>query len=292
MARLSRREKPIRYGLLFATSTSLLIVALIFVFLGKEAVPFLADPGLTQLLGTRWIPVGFDAGSFGIVPLLTGTLLVTILSVVIIVPLGIGAAVYIAEIASPGERLILRPLMELLTAMPTVVIGFFGLVVLGPWIKYLGALPSGMSALTASLLLAVMAFPTVVSISEEAIRGVPQAWKRPSLALGATPLQTTWRVTVPAAAPGILAAVSLGAGRVVGETMIALMVTGNASQLTLSPWKSVRTMTATIALEMGEVALGSYHYRALFCLGVLLLCVTFALNLVAQRALSKQVKGH
>ncbi|MCU0959851.1 MAG: phosphate ABC transporter permease subunit PstC [Pirellulaceae bacterium] len=292
MARLFHSDRSVRYGLLFATSTSLLIVALIFLFLGKEALPFLANPGLTQLLGTRWIPVSFDAGSFGIVPLFTGTLLVTSLSLVLTVPLGIGAAVYIAELAAPWERRILRPLMELLTAIPTVVIGFFGLVVLGPWIKYLCALPSGMNALTASLLLAVMAFPTVVSVSEEAIRGVPAAWKRPSLALGATPLQTTWRVTVPAAAPGILAAVSLGAGRVVGETMVVLMVTGNAAQLTLWPLKSVRTMTATIALEMGEVALGSHHYRALFCIGVLLLGVTFGLNLVAQRALSRQTQSH
>ena len=182
------------------------------------------------------------------------------------------------------------PLIEVLAAIPTVVLGFFGLVVLSPLMKQLLGLTTGMTALTASLLLALMAIPTVVLISEEAIRGVPASLKVASLAVGASPLQTMWRVTVPAASRGILAAMVLGVGRVIGETMTVMMVTGNAAVITFSPLQSVRTMTATIALEMGEVPLGSDHYRALFCVGVMLLGVTFVLNIVAQRALKKQYR--
>ena len=186
------------------------------------------------------------------------------------------------------ERTILKTLIDVLAAIPSVVLGFFGLVALSPWIKNLFGLTTGMTALTGSVLLALMALPTVVSISEEAIRSVPRTLKSASLSLGASPLQTTWRVTIPAASAGIVASVALGMSRVVGETMAVMMVTGNAPEITLSPLGSVRTMTATIAMEMGEVAFGSDHYRALFCIGLILLCVTFALNVVARRALKKQ----
>jgi phosphate transport system permease protein len=282
------KEQCVRWVLLAGTSASILIVVLIFLFLGREAVPFLFDPGVDELVGKRWVPVSFQKESFGLLPLITGTLLVTITSMMITVPVGLCAAVYIAELARPWERQLLKPLMDVLAAVPSVVLGFFGLVVLGPLLKHLLGLTTGMSALTASLLLSLMAIPTVVAISEDAIRGVPKSLRQASLALGASSFQTTWRVAVPAASPGIVAAITLGIGRVIGETMAVMMVTGNAPSLTLSPLDSVRTMTATIALEMGEVALGSDHYRALFCVGVLLLIVTFGLNLVAQRALRKQ----
>ena len=271
-----------RYGLLAAASTSVLIVALIVVFLGREAGPFLWDPGVWQLWGTRWVPVSFQQEAYGLLPLFTGTLLVTVIAMVITVPLGVCAAVYIAELARPWERALLKPLIETLAAIPSVVLGFFGLVVLGPWIKQLFGLPTGLTALTASLLLALMAIPTVVALAEEAIRSVPRSLANASLALGASRLRTLWQITVPAAKPGIAAAVLLATGRVVGETMTVLMVTGNAAAVTLSPLESVRTLTATIALEMGEVAFGSHHYRALFCLGIILLCVIFALNVQAR----------
>lgn len=290
MFRFKASEESVRVLLLAATSASILIVVLIFIFLGREALPFLRHPGLSELCGTRWVPVSFQKESFGVLPLIVGSLLVTLTSMAITVPVGVCAAVYIAEIAKPWERRVIVPLLDLLAGMPTVVLGFFGLVVLSPLMKQLFGLTTGMTALTASLLLALMAIPTVVSISSEAIRTVPGSLKVASLALGASPLQTIWRVTVPAASRGILAAIMLGIGRVIGETMTVMMVTGNAPAITWSPLESVRTMTATIALEMGEVPLGSDHYRALFCLGVILLGITFALNIVAQWALKRQYR--
>jgi phosphate transport system permease protein len=282
-------ERSVRYVLLAAASTSVLIVVSIVVFLGREAGPFLRDPGAWQLWGTRWVPVSFQQEAYGLLPLVTGTLLVTGIAMLITVPLGVCAAVYIAELARPWERALLKPLIETLAAVPSVVLGFFGLVVLGPWIKQLFGLPTGLTALTASLLLALMAIPTVVALAEEAIRNVPRSLANASLALGASRMRTLWQITVPAARPGIVAAVLLATGRVVGETMTVLMVTGNAAAVTLSPLESVRTLTATIALEMGEVAFGSHHYRALFCLGVILLCVTFALNVQARGVWKRRV---
>jgi phosphate transport system permease protein len=287
MGRAAWKEKLVRLALMSAASTSLLIVILIFVFLGKEAAPFLVKPGAGELLSTRWVPVSFQKQSFGIVPLVTGSLLVTALATLITIPFGICAAVYIAEIASWWEREILKPFIELLAGIPSVVIGFFGLVVLAPLVKQFFGLSTGLTALTGALLLALMAIPTVVSISEDAIRGVPGSYKAASLALGASRLQTIWRVTIPASLSGIIAAVMLGMGRVIGETMAVMMVTGNAAVITVSPLSSVRTMTATIAAEMGEVPFGSDHYRALFCVGIVLLLATFALNMVAQKVLKR-----
>ncbi|MCD4727121.1 MAG: phosphate ABC transporter permease subunit PstC [Pirellulales bacterium] len=287
MARSAWKEKAIRLLLRASASTSILIVLLIFVFLGKEAVPFLVKPGIDELCSTRWMPVSFQKESFGIVPLVTGSLLVTGLATLISVPFGVCAAVYIAEVAAPWEREILKPVIELLAGIPSVVIGFFGLIVLAPLVKLLFGLPSGLTALTGALLLALMAVPTVISISEDAIRSVPTSYKSASLALGASKLQTVWKVTVPAALSGIIAAVMLGMGRVIGETMAVMMVTGNAAIITASPLESVRTMTATIAAEMGEVPFGSDHYRALFCVGIVLLSATFTLNMIAQVVLKK-----
>ncbi len=291
MTRLAWQEKAIRVLLLGAASTSILIVALIFVFLGKETAPFLDEPGAGELVGTRWMPVSFQGESFGILPLVSGSVLVTIVATLVTIPFGVCAAVYIAEIAAEKEREILKPFIELLATIPSVVLGFFGLVVLGPIVKQLFGLSTGLTALTGSLLLALMAIPTVISISEDAIRSVPESYKAASLALGASRLQTLWKVTVPAALSGIIAAVMLGMGRVVGETMAVMMVTGNAAVITASPLDSVRTMTATIAAEMGEVPFGSDHYRALFCVGIVLLLATFALNLIAQRVLRQYRMG-
>ena len=281
------RERAIEILLVGAASTSILVVALIFIFLGKEAVPFIGDPGLGDLWQKRWIPVSFQKEVFGIIPLLTGSLLATFLAIVFLVPFGIFGALFLAEIARSTEREFLKPFIELLAAIPSVVIGFWGLVFLGPLIKDLFGLQSGLTALTGAMLLALMAIPTVVSISEDAIHSVPQSYKEASLALGASPLQTSFRVTLPAALPGIVAAIMLGIGRVVGETMVVLMVTGNAAMITLNPLESVRTMTATIAAEMGEVAFGSTHYQALFWVGIILLLITFLINMVAQRILRK-----
>jgi len=285
------KEKAVKLILLATASTSILIVIGIFVFLGKEAGPFLIEPGLKELLGSRWVPVSFQKESFGILPLVAGSLLVTALAMLLTVPFGIGASVYISELARPTEREILKPFIEILAGIPSVVIGFFGMVVLVPLIKVCFRLSTGLTALAGAILLALMAIPTVISISEDAIRSVPASYKAASLALGASKMQTIWKVTVPAALPGIIAAITLGIGRVIGETMAVMMVTGNAAIITAWPFDSVRTMTATIAAEMGEVAFGSVHYRALFCVGIVLLLATFGLNLIAQKVLKKYRMG-
>ncbi|MFH0910001.1 MAG: phosphate ABC transporter permease subunit PstC [Planctomycetota bacterium] len=276
-----------KYFFLACALASLLIVALIFLFLGREAFSFARDPGLGELVGMRWMPVSFVKESFGLGPLLAGSALVTAIALLIAAPLGVCGAVYLAEIARPWEREILKPFIELLAGIPSVVIGFFGLVVLAPLVKRAFGLNTGLTALTGAMLLALMAIPTIVSIAEDAIRGVPESYKHASLALGASSLQTTWRVTMPAALPGILAAALLGMGRVIGETMAVMMVTGNAAVVTGNPLRSVRTMTATIAAEMGEVAVGSTHYKALFCVGGVLLLSTFLLNLLVQRLMER-----
>ncbi len=285
------KEKTIKLMLFATASTSILIVIGIFVFVGKEAGHFAIEPGLKELFGSRWIPVSFQKESFGLLPLITGSLLVTALATTITIPFGVSAAVYISELARPIEREILKPFIEILACIPSVVIGFFGLVVLVPLVKSSFGLSTGLTALAGAVLLALMAIPTVVSISEDAIRSVPASYKAASLALGASKMQTIWKVTVPAALPGIVAAIMLGIGRVVGETMAVMMVTGNAAVITASPFDSVRTMTATIAAEMGEVAFGSIHYRALFCVGIVLLLATFGLNIIAQKFLKKYRMG-
>jgi phosphate transport system permease protein len=281
------REKAIKLLIFSAASTSILAVLLIFLFLGRETFPFLKEPGVKALFDTRWVPVSFQKVRFGLLPLLSGSVLITGLATLITIPFSVLGAIYIAEMARPAEREILKPFIEILAAIPSVVLGFFGLVVLAPLVKSIFNLYSGLNAFTGALLLALMAIPTVISISEDAIRSVPMSYKRASLALGASELQTILRVTIPAALPGIIAAVMLGMGRIIGETMVVLMVTGNAGIITMMPFESVRTMTATIAAEMGEVSFGSIHYSALFCIGVVLLLITFGLNLVSQRVLKK-----
>lgn len=269
-----------------ASGVSVLIVVLIFYFILKEALPFVRERGLMEVFGVKWTPVSVTP-SYGMLPLITGSLLVTFFAGLVAVPLGVVCAVYIAELAFSAEREILKPLIEVLAGIPSVVIGFFGMIVVAPMVKEVFHLSSGFNALSGGLVMALMAIPTIVSVSEDAIRSVPESYKQASLALGANRMQTTWRVVVPAAIPGITAAVMLGFGRIIGETMAVLMVTGNARKLTLNPFDSVRTMTATVAAEMGEVSVGDTHYSALFVVGALLLLATFLLNLIALRAFKK-----
>jgi len=277
------KDRAIQIGFVGVASSSILVVGLIFLFLFKEAAPFAKHPGLVALLDSQWIPVSFQQERFGILPLAAGTILVTGIAMLVSVPLSALAAVYIAEVAQPVEREILKPFIELLASIPSVVLGFFGLVVLAPLTKQLFGLNTGLNALTGGLLLALMAIPTIVSVSEDAINAVPVTYRNASLALGASRMQTIWQVVVPAALPGILGAVMLGTGRVIGETMAVLMVTGNAALITANPLAPVRTMTASIAAEMGEVPFGSTHYQALFWVGIILLVITFGLNFVARR---------
>jgi len=287
MASTRFKENLVKYILLGTATVSILIVALIFIFLGKEAFPFLFDPGFSELFGSRWTPVSFVKENFGIYPLVTGSFLITLLATALAVPIGVCGAIYISEIARNTEKEIFKPFIELLAGIPSVVIGFFGLVVLAPIVKGVFGISSGLTALTGALLLALMAIPTIITISEDAIRSVPRSYKDASLALGASKMQTIWKVTVPASFSGIVAAVMLGMGRVIGETMTVMMVTGNAPLITANPLESVRTMTATIAAEMGEVPFGSHHYSALFWVGLVLLVLTFGLNMISMKVLKK-----
>jgi phosphate transport system permease protein len=281
-------EHAVHWGLLAAASATILAVLLILVFIGKEGLPALLNVPLSNLLGDRWTPVSFENPRFGLLPLVTGSALITVLATVLAVPFGVGGATYLADFAGKTEREILKPFIEVLAGIPSVVLGFFGLVVIGPMVQSLFGLPSGLTALTGAILLAFMAVPTILTIAEDALRAVPESYKDASLALGASRWQTTWRVTVPAASSGILAAVLLGIGRVIGETMAVMMVTGNAAVITASPFDSVRTLTATIAAEMGEVPFGSDHYRVLFLAGLVLFGMTLVVNLSARRLLARK----
>lgn len=265
-------------GVAAAGFASVAAVLLISLFLFKEAaLLFLESPPEGFFFSTDWFPIS-SPERFGVLPLVAGTALVSAGALAIAVPLGVAVAVYIGEVAPGFLREVLKPAVEILAAIPSVVIGFIGLALVGPLVKDLFHLRSGLKALTGSVALAIMALPTIVTVSEDALAAVPRAYREASLALGANRWQTTWRVTVPAASPGILAAVILGVGRVVGETMAVLMVTGNAAQIPHSPLDAVRTMTATIAAEMGEAAHGSPHYHALFAIGALLFTITLAIN--------------
>jgi phosphate transport system permease protein len=263
--------------------STIIIVALIFMFLLKEGLPAFLDIPLRQLGGQRWYPI---EGIYGLLPLLVGSLIVTVGAVVIAVPLGLITAVYLGEIAPPWLREILKPLIEVLAGIPSIVLGFLGWVVLAPLIQGIGA-PTGLTAFTGSLILAYMALPTIISISEDALYAVPKEYRDGALAIGATQWQTIWRVVLPAARSGIVIAMMLGVGRAIGETMAVLMVTGNAANIPVfGPgmfFAPVRTMTATIAAEMGEVAQGSLHYSTLFAIGIVLFLITFTINSLAGR---------
>jgi phosphate transport system permease protein len=260
---------------------SILFVALICLFLIREGLPALSEVPLSSLLGSRWYPI---EDYFGILPLLTGSLIVTLGAVLIAVPLGVGTGVYIAEIAPTWANEILKPMIEILAGIPSVVLGFMGILVLSPFLRESLNLPTGLTAFTGSLLLGWAAIPTIVSVTEDAMNAVPRSYREASLALGATRWQTIWGVTVPAARSGILTAVMLGLGRVIGETMAVMMVTGNAPTLPAglnALFLPVRTMTATIASEMGEVANGSVHYHVLFFIGLVLFTLALIINIVA-----------
>jgi len=272
----------------FAGISTILIVVLIFFFLIREGLPTFLDIPLRELFGSTWYP---NESHFGLWPLISGSLVVTFGAVLIAVPLGLMTAIYLGEFAPQWQREILKPLIEILAGIPSIVLGFLGWVILAPIIQQLGA-PTGLTAFTGSLILAYMSLPAVISISEDALYAVPKEFRDSALALGATQWQTTWRIVLPAARSGLVIAVMLGIGRAIGETMAVMMVTGNAANIpSLGPgmfFEPVRTMTATIAAEMGEVARGTLHYNVLFGIGIVLFTMNFALNSLASRLVVSQ----
>lgn len=270
--------------------SAVVFVVLIFFFLLRQGLPALFEVKLGDLLTTRWYPI---ENHFGILPLLTGSLVVTVGAMLIAIPFGIGTAVFLAEIAPRWMREILKPLVELLGGIPSVVLGFLGILLLSPFLRVFLDLPTGLTALAGALLLGAIAIPTTVSIAEDSLDAVPQSYREGALALGATKWQTIWRVTLPAARSGVLTALMLGVGRTIGETMAVMMVTGNAPVMAIkstSILSPVRTMTATIAAEMGEVANGSTHYHVLFFIGLVLFLISLAVNITASSVIFKSRK--
>ncbi|MCU0665646.1 MAG: phosphate ABC transporter permease subunit PstC [Candidatus Omnitrophica bacterium] len=282
------KEFVIEKLILICGLASIVFVVLIFLFLLKEGLAlFKGYSPFAFLFGKSWYPIS-EPPSLGILPLIMGSLLVTFGAAVISIPIGVACAVYIAEVAPSKIKEVLKSGIELLAAIPSVVLGFIGMVTLVPWVKQIFHIPTGLTALSGSIMLAFMATPTIVSIAEDALYSVPKSYKEGAFALGATHWQTIWRVILPAARPGILAAVMLGLGRVIGETMAVMMITGNSAVIPHTILQPVRTLTATVAAEMGETVVGSDHYFALFAIGIVLFIISFAINITADLFLHRE----
>jgi phosphate transport system permease protein len=270
--------------------SAVVLVLMIFIFLIREGVPTFFEVEFQKLLGNRWYPT---EQYFGLAPLILGSLIITFGAALISLPLGLATAIFIAEIAPSWVRDILKPFIEVLAGIPSVVIGFIGMLVFAPFIRVTTGIPTGLTAFTGIILLAWMALPTVVSVAEDVLDTVPKTYRDAGLALGMTRWQVIWRIILPAGRTGILTALMLGVGRAIGETMTVMMVTGNAARIPtsiLDIFKPVRTMTATIAAEMGEVAHGSMHYHVLFAVGLTLFVITFLVNLAAAMVVFQQTK--
>jgi phosphate transport system permease protein len=282
-----QRERLIRslfFGISLASITSLFLIAL---FLFIEGVPIFKVVSVPNFLfGKSWYPTSSPA-DFGIFPLIIASLAVTVLSSALAIPLGVMTAIYLAEIASFRFREVVKPIVELLAALPSVVIGFFGMVVVAPFLQDVFDIPTGLNLFNASVMLAFMSIPTICSISEDAIYSVSKEIKEASLALGATHWQTIYRVIIPASLTGITTAIILGMSRAIGETMVVLMVAGGATRIPTSIFDPVRPMPASIAAELEEAPFRSNHYHALFAIGIVLFCFTLIFNIIADHVAHK-----
>jgi len=270
--------------------SAIIFVIMIFYFLLNEGAATLSEVKLSTLFSTRWYPI---EGYFGILPLISGSIVVTVGAILVAAPIGLSTAIFMSEIAPRWVREILKPLVEILGGIPSVVLGFMGILLLSPLLRQALNLPTGLTALAGSILLGAIALPTIVSVSEDALDSVPRSYRDAALALGATQWQTIWRVTLPAARSGVLTAVMLGIGRAIGETMAVMMVTGNAPVMAKglgALFQPARTMTATIAAEMGEVANASTHYHVLFFIGIILFLISLGINVTASAVLFRQRK--
>lgn len=268
---------------------NILIVVLIFLFIFLNSIKFFnMYPAQNFFTGEKWYSL---SGIFGFLPLLVGSLWVTIIALAISIPMSVMTSIYIAEFAGPKMREVLKVIIETMAAIPSVVLGFIALYIVADPIKNIFHLGTGLTALTGGIILAFMAMPTMVSIADDSLRALDRTFKEASCALGATKLQTIIRVLLPAAFPGIFAGVMLGFGRIIGETMTVLMVTGNSPNINVGPLSPVRTMTATIASEMGEVVQGSEHYYSLFAIGLILFIISFITNSIADFFIERSRKS-
>ncbi|MCJ2166038.1 MULTISPECIES: phosphate ABC transporter permease subunit PstC [unclassified Pseudodesulfovibrio] len=294
----SHKEKAIKTGFLLAASASIIALGLIMYFLVGEALPTFTGfdamgakvPGVSFydfVFGAQWKPIS-EHPQWGILPLIMGSVWVTLISSLIAIPLGIMTAIYLAEIAPHKVREIVKPMVELLASLPSVVIGFFGLAVVAPILLEIFDIRFGVNMLNASIMLAFMAVPTITSIAEDSIHSVPNEVREGSLALGATRFETIWRVVLPSSLSGLSTAVILGMSRSIGETMVVLMVAGGAARIPTSIFDPVRPMPASIAAEMGETSFGlETHYFALFAIAMVLFVITFLFNLLADHIAHK-----
>ncbi|MFA4925493.1 MAG: phosphate ABC transporter permease subunit PstC [Candidatus Aminicenantales bacterium] len=268
---------------------AILILAGILALLLYTSIPAFKEIGFKEFLtSTRWDPTSPEKPEYGFLSMLASTFMITVGAMLIAFPLGVAVASYLSDVASPRVREIVKPIVELLAAIPSVVVGFIGMNLVGPFLARIFNLSNGLNALNGSLLLAIMALPTIISISEDSLNAVPAAYSEASLALGANTWQTLIKIKIPAASSGIIASLMLGMGRAIGETMTVLMATGNARAFPHGFLQSVRTLTANIAIELGEVPFFSTHYYALFALGLVLFLITFFINLSADVILEKQ----
>lgn len=278
------KEKLYKHIFAVLAFASLVFLVGIVIVLFKEALPILSKVKLGGFLfGNSWYPT-YDPPEFGILPLILASFWVSLGAMAICIPLGVGSALYINELTTYKQKLILKPLVEILAGIPSIVYGFFGMVVLAPFLQRLLHLPVGLCAFTASLTLGIMATPTVCSIAEDALSYVPRSFREASFAVGANRWQTLTRVVIPAAGSGISTAIILGMSRAIGETMTVLMVAGGAAVIPRSFFEPVRPMTATIAAEMGEAPMGGSHYHALFAIALVLFLITFIFNIIAEIA--------
>lgn len=276
-----RKEKIIKAIFFFIALASITTLGLIVIFLFMEGLPIFSKVSVKDFIfGQYWYPTS-DPPDFGIFPLIIASIAVTGVASMISIPLGILTALYLAEAASVRVREWVKPIVELLAALPSVVIGFFGMVIVAPFLQDILDIPTGLNLFNASLMLAFMSIPTICSISEDAIFSVPKELKEASLALGATHWETIWRVTIPASISGISTAVILGMSRAIGETMVVLMVAGGAAMVPSSIFDPVRPMPASIAAEMAEAPFRGDHYYALFATGIILFLFTLMFNMVA-----------
>ncbi|MBX7242608.1 MAG: phosphate ABC transporter permease subunit PstC [Bacteroidia bacterium] len=275
-----RIDKTFKYLFQFAGFACIGILVGIFIMLIYNSVAFFIQiKPLDFVTGTQWNP----SLHFGLLPLLASTLLVTFGAMIIAIPLGICTALFISEYATGVTKSILKPAIEMLSAIPSVVIGFLGIVVISPGISAVFGLSNGLNSLNGAILLAIMALPTIITVAEDAIHAVPLTIKEASYGLGATKWSTMKSIVLPAAYPGIIAAVMLGMGRAIGETMTVLMATGNSLAFPTGFFSSIRTITATIAIEMGEVPFQTTHYHGLFALALILFLITMSINVLAER---------
>ena len=282
MKMLRFKEKLYKWIFTILAFASLFFLIGIILVLIKEGLPIFQKVSFIKFIfGRFWYPT-YNPAEFGILPLILASVWVTLGAVIVCVPLGIGSALYLNELAGPCQKAILKPIIELLASIPSVVFGFFGMVILTPFLQKIFHLPTGLTALNASIILGVMATPTVCSLAEDALNYVPNAFREASLAVGATRWQTLTQVVIPAAGSGISTAIILGMSRAIGETMTVLMVAGGAAVIPHTFLEPVRPMTAAIAAEMGEAPMGGDHYHALFAIALILFVITFLFNIIAE----------